>query len=107
VALAAARRGIRHDLAGGHKMTLAQLIQVMENAGTTDLRGWAVLPFLLKVIGTLSDPTLRTAVSELRAWLADGARRFSPSYMAPYEHGAAIQIMDAWWPLLVKAIYEP
>ncbi len=99
--------GIEHDLAHHHKMTLAQLIQVMENAGTVDLRGSAVLPYLLKVIGTPANPALQTAVSELRAWAAAGAHRFSPSYMAPYEDASAIQIMDAWWPLLVKAIYEP
>jgi len=100
-------QGIEADLAHGHKMTLAQLIQVMENAGTVDLRGWAVLPYLLKVIGTPSNPALATAVSELKAWAASGAHIVSPSYGAPFEQSAAIQIMDAWWPLLVKAIYEP
>jgi acyl-homoserine lactone acylase PvdQ len=99
--------GIKADLAGGHKMTLAQVIQVMENAGTIDLRGSAVLPYLLKAIGTPSNPTLANAVAELQAWAASGAHRFSPSAGAPYQDSAAIQIMDAWWPLLVQAIYEP
>jgi acyl-homoserine lactone acylase PvdQ len=99
--------GIKADLADGHKMTLAQLIGVMENAGTIDLRGSTVLPYLLKVLGTPSNPALASAVSELQAWVASGAHRFSPSAGAPYEHASAIQVMDAWWPLLVKAIYEP
>jgi acyl-homoserine lactone acylase PvdQ len=99
--------GVKADLAHGHKMTLAQLIQVMENAGTVDMRGWADLPYLLKVIGTPANPALRQAVSELKSWLAAGAHRVSPSAGAPYEDSAAIQIMDAWWPLLVKAIYQP
>jgi acyl-homoserine lactone acylase PvdQ len=99
--------GVRADLAHGHKMTLAQVIQVMESAGTVDLRAWAVLPYLLKVIGTPADPTLRQAVFELRSWLRSGSHILSPSYGAPFEHSQAIQIMDAWWPKLVRAIYEP
>jgi hypothetical protein len=79
----------------------------MENAGTVDMRGSADLPYLLKVIGTPSNPALAQAVSELRSWMQSGAHRLSPSYGAPYEDSAAIQIMDAWWPLLTKAIYEP
>jgi acyl-homoserine lactone acylase PvdQ len=99
--------GIKADLAHGHKMTLAQLIQVMENAGTVDMRGYSDLPYLLKVIGTPSNPALAQAVSELQAWMKSGAHRLSPSYEAPYDDSSAIQIMDAWWPLLTKAIYEP
>jgi len=99
--------GIEADLAHGHKMTLANLIQVMENAGTIDLRGEAVLPYLLKVIGNPSNPTLAAAVSELRAWMDGGAHRYSLTAGAPYVDSAAIQVMDAWWPLLVKAIFEP
>jgi acyl-homoserine lactone acylase PvdQ len=99
--------GIKADLAHGHKMTLAQVIQVMENAGTIDLRGQAVLPYLLKVIGKPSNPALATAVSELRSWMDSGAHRFSLVAGGPYVDSAAIQTMDAWWPLLVKAIFEP
>jgi acyl-homoserine lactone acylase PvdQ len=100
-------QGIKAGLAHGHKMTLAEVIQAMENAGTVDLRGAEVLPYLLKVIGTPGDPALANAVSELKAWVASGAHIESPAYGAAFEHSAAIQIMDAWWPLLVKAIYEP
>jgi acyl-homoserine lactone acylase PvdQ len=99
--------GIKHDLAHGHKMTLAQLIQAMESAGTVDLRGSAVLPYLLRVLGKPSNPALAQAVSELSGWAANGSHIFSPTYRQDYEHAAAIQIMDAWWPLLVKAIYQP
>lgn len=98
--------GIQSDLRHG-KMTLAQLIQAMEGAGTIDLRGWAVLPYLLRVLGTPSEPSLAAAVAQLRAWLWAGARRFSPSAGAPYEFSGAIQIMDAWWPLLVRGIFQP
>jgi acyl-homoserine lactone acylase PvdQ len=99
--------GIRAALAHGHKLTLAGLIAIMERAGTQDLRGVADLPYLLRVIGRPSDPTLAGAVAQLRAWLAAGAHRYAPSNLAPYLDGPAIQIMDAWWPLLTRAMFEP
>ena len=43
-------------------MSLAELIDAMESAGTTDLRGLTVVPFALKVIkqgGKIRDPKLR------------------------------------------------
>jgi acyl-homoserine lactone acylase PvdQ len=98
---------IEHYLDGGrHKMTLVELINAMGNAGTQDLRGVEVLPYALKVIGNPSNPTLRTAVGELRAWVASGAHRINredPGASGRYDQAAAVQIMDAWWPLLVKA----
>jgi acyl-homoserine lactone acylase PvdQ len=93
-----------------HKLTLADLINAMGIAGTQDLRGVEVLPYLLKIIGTPSDPTLATAVSELRAWEATGAHRINrehPGATGDYDDSDAIRIMDAWWPLLVQAEFSP
>jgi acyl-homoserine lactone acylase PvdQ len=102
---------IEHYLDGGrHKMTLVELINAMGNAGTQDLRGVEVLPYALKIIGTPSNPALRTAVEELRAWVANGAHRINrehPSASGQYDQSAAVRIMDAWWPLLVKADLGP
>jgi acyl-homoserine lactone acylase PvdQ len=98
---------IEHYLDGGrHKMTLVELINAMGNAGTQDLRGVEVLPYALKVIGKPTNPTLKTAVAELRAWVASGAHRINrehPGASGQYDQSAAVRIMDAWWPLLVKA----
>jgi acyl-homoserine lactone acylase PvdQ len=93
-----------------HKMTLADLVNAMGIAGTQDLRGVEVLPYALKVIGTPSDPTLANAVSELSAWAASGAHRInreSPGAHGNYDQTDAIRIMDAWWPLLVQAEFQP
>jgi acyl-homoserine lactone acylase PvdQ len=93
-----------------HKLTLSDLINAMGIAGTQDLRGVEVLPYLLKVIGTPSDPTLASAVSELRAWAATGAHRINrahPGASGSYDDSDAIRIMDAWWPLVVKAEFSP
>jgi acyl-homoserine lactone acylase PvdQ len=102
---------LNHYLATGHgKLTLADVINAMGNAGTQDLRGVGVLPYALKVIGQPQDPTLAQAVTELRAWVASGAHRINrqnPGTSGNYEQTDAVRIMDAWWPLLIKADFQP
>ena len=100
-------QNIEHYLAATHdKMQLVDLINAMGNAGTEDLRGVEVLPDLLKVIGHPTTPALATAVNELTAWMDSGAHRINrvdPGASGEYQQGAAVQLMDAWWPLLVQA----
>ncbi|MEY9875124.1 acyl-homoserine lactone acylase PvdQ [Streptacidiphilus sp. MAP12-33] len=92
----------------GTKITRAALAQQMEDAAVTDLRGEAVLPELLQVIGTPTDPTQAAAVAELKIWLAHGAKRVESSAGSKqYTDSDAIRIMDAWWPLLVQAEFAP
>src|SRR5258707_7761921 len=82
----------------------------MGNRGTQDLRGVEVLPFALKIIGRPSNPTLAHAVSELRTWVATGSHRINrahPGASGDYEQSDAVRIMDAWWPQLVKAEFQP
>jgi hypothetical protein len=103
--------GIRHDIAvTHHRLTLADLIDAMGNAGTQDLRGVEVLPYALAVIGHPRGPArLVAALRELRAWVASGAHRvnrLSPGASGTYQQGDAVRIMDAWWPLWVRAEFE-
>ncbi|HWK26299.1 MAG TPA: penicillin acylase family protein [Solirubrobacter sp.] len=88
---------------GRQHLTLAQAIDTMELAGTTDLRAWVDLPLALRVIGTPQDPQLRAAVAKLRAWRRAGGLRRDHDRNGVYEHSDAIRILDAWWPLWVKA----
>ena len=94
-------------LKGGRKLTLPRLVDAMEEAGTTDLRGEQVLPWALKVIGTPRDPALRSAVRTLRSWVAHGAHRRDKNGDGVYDEADAVRIMDAWWPLWLKAQFEP
>lgn len=94
--------------AGG--VTRASLTRAMAEAGLTDLRAEDVVPDLLKVIDSapVSDPAAAAASAELHAWLAAGARRTETSPGSKtYADADAIRILDAWWPLLVKAEFEP
>jgi hypothetical protein len=94
--------------AGG--VTRASLVKAMADAGLADLRAEDVLPKLLKVVNssTVTDSTARAAVDKLQAWVSAGAKRAETSAGSKkYAHTDAIRILDAWWPLLVKAEFEP
>ncbi|MER6471852.1 penicillin acylase family protein [Streptomyces collinus] len=94
--------------AGG--VTRAKLTQAMADAALADLRAEDVLPKLLKVINSspVTDTAAAAAVSKLQAWVAAGARRTETAAGSKkYADADAIRILDAWWPLLVKAEFEP
>lgn len=99
---------IKGLITSGTKVTRASLTKAMEDAAVTDLRGERLLPELLQVVGTPTDPTQAKAVAELKTWLADGAKRKETSAGSKsYADSDAIRIMDAWWPLLVQAEFQP
>jgi hypothetical protein len=69
-----------------------------------------VLPELLRVAGTaeVPDPAAGQGIGALRAWLdAGGLRAETEPGSQTYQHAEAIKIMDAWWPILVRAQFEP
>jgi acyl-homoserine lactone acylase PvdQ len=94
--------------AGG--VTRTKLVQAMAEAAQVDLRAEDVLPKLLKLINSsaVTDSTAAAAVSKLQTWVAAGAQRTETSAGSKtYANADAIRILDAWWPLLVKAEFEP
>ncbi|MGW5057044.1 penicillin acylase family protein [Streptomyces sp. NPDC004096] len=91
-------------------VTRSSLVKAMADAALADLRAEDVLPDLLKVVNssTVTDPTTAAAVGKLSAWVSAGARRTETSAGSKkYADADAIRILDAWWPLLVKAEFEP
>ena len=98
---------LKAKLRGGRKLTLPEVVDVMEVAGTGDLRAHSVLPLALRVIGRPKDARLRQAVEELQQWRRAGGRRIDGDRDGAYEHEDAIRIMDAWWPLWVRAEFQP
>lgn len=91
-------------------VTRPSLAKAMEDAAMTDLRGEDVLPDLLAVLhsGPITDPALAADVAELQKWYDDGAKREETSPGShSYADSDAVRVMDAWWPLLVKAEFEP
>ncbi len=91
-------------------VTRSALAKAMEDAAMTDLRGEDVLPDLLAVLhsGPITDPALSADVAELQQWYDDGSKRQETSAGShTYADSDAVRIMDAWWPLLAKAEFEP
>jgi acyl-homoserine lactone acylase PvdQ len=98
---------IKAGIKGSKKMSLADLVNAMEDGGTVDLRGAYVLPWALKVLGTPKDPALADAVAKLKAWTASGAHRRDLNKDNKYDDTEAVKILDAWWPLWVATQFEP
>ena len=74
-----------------------QLVQAMEDAATVDVRGAYLLPLVLDVVGTPSDPQSRRAVALLRRWVERGAHRVDRDRNGSYDDQQAVALMDAWW----------
>jgi acyl-homoserine lactone acylase PvdQ len=96
-------RRVRAALRGGGRLSLKELVAIMGDAGTVDLRGQEVLPWLLRVVGKSDDP----AVAALRAWHSRGAHRRDADGDGFYEDAVAVAVMDAWFEPMVRAVYEP
>ncbi|MEU6542244.1 penicillin acylase family protein [Streptomyces sp. NPDC046859] len=97
-------------LVGKGGVTRAALVKAMADAGLADLRAEDVLPGLLRVVTSapVTDSQAAAAVTRLQAWVAAGARRTETSAGSKkYADADAIRILDAWWPRLVKAQFEP
>ena len=98
---------IKAGIRGRRKMSLVELIDAMEDAGTADLRGGQVVPWALEMIGRPGDPQLAAAVKTMRKWAAGGAHRRDRDDDGSYDEADAVRIMDAWWPLWVERQFEP
>ena len=97
------KRGIR----GASKMSITQLIDAMESAGTVDLRATKVLPFALRMLGRPRNPRMRHAVAVLRAWVRSGGHRLDRNHDGTYEHSEAVSILDRWWAKWIRAEFMP
>jgi Penicillin amidase len=97
------RRGIR----GAAKMSITELIDAMEDAGTVDLRATKVLPYALRMLGRPRDPAMRSAIAKLRAWVRAGGHRLDRDRNGLYEHSEAVSILDRWWPKWLRAEFRP
>ena len=98
---------VRSAIQGGRKASLAQLVKSMEEPATEDLRAVKLLPTIERAIGHPKAPGLRNALEILDDWRRDGGHRRDLDRNGTYEHTRAVELMDAWWPLLVRAEFQP
>jgi acyl-homoserine lactone acylase PvdQ len=98
---------VKAGIEGKKKMTIAQLIQAMEEPATEDLRGYRLLPVIFKAIGKPRSAKLRQALSVLKTWHRHGAHRRDLDRNGEDEETPAIELMDAWWPKLLEGEFRP
>ena len=91
-------------MAGG-PLTPANMVEVMGNAGFTDLRGQELLPLALQIIG--SEPSLATVLAKLQAWVDNGTQRRDRNHDGDYDNASAVAIMDAWFRPMIDACVGP
>lgn len=86
-----------------------RMVQIMQHAGVSDLRGTHVLPVAMRVLAAAPPPSPAAARARdlLADWMADGALRRDGDGDGAYEHAAAIGIMDAWWTPMIRAMFDP
>jgi acyl-homoserine lactone acylase PvdQ len=92
-----------------HSIDPVRLVQMMEQAGLTDLRGRYVLPLALRVLEPANGvgPREQKMIELLRQWVAAGSLRRDGDKNGDYDQSAAVAIMDAWWEKLIRAVYDP
>jgi hypothetical protein len=95
--------GLEAALLGGDPITAGRAVEIMEDAGTVDLRGARVLPSALAIIG--SEPGLDPVLTILADWVASGASRRDRDANGVYDHGSAVAIMDEWFERMIDAVF--
>jgi hypothetical protein len=99
--------GLRKALRGGAKIDLARLVRVMENGATIDVRGQEIYPLLRATIGPTQRQDIAPLLQILDAWRGGGSHRRDLDGDNVYDESGAVALMDAWWPRLVKGMFEP
>jgi acyl-homoserine lactone acylase PvdQ len=99
--------------------TPADVINAMEDGGTVDLDGAQLVPQMVRVLkGASLTSAQQQVLTILKKWLVDpawgdgkddvpGAHRRDRSGSGSYEQGNAVAIMDALYPRLTHAIFDP
>ena len=98
---------VSKELRAGRKLSVTDLVNIMGVAATQDLRGYRVLPYMLKALGKPADDRLVQAKALLAEWRRAGAPRESAEPGGAYTHAPAVALMDAWWTKAIEAIFKP
>jgi acyl-homoserine lactone acylase PvdQ len=99
-------RLVNEITAHGGKVDLTGLTRAVNLAATTDLRPEEDYPWMRRVIGRASGDQEKM-LSLLDDWQRAGGQRLAPEGSNVYDHSAAVALMDAWWPLAVRAVFQP
>jgi acyl-homoserine lactone acylase PvdQ len=103
--------------ATGKKFDFANMVEIMADAGYTDLRGQEVLPLVLQILQTGAMDDTQTQVAALmQAWIDAGSNAWIDGKTGlgawrrdrdgdgKYDQRQAVVLMDAWYPHLIDAL---
>ena len=96
------------DDATAPTITRADIVTIMRDAGTQDLRGVEMVPRLLAVMGDPPadiDPRVLDLRERLEIWSDNGAFRRDDDGDGEYEDAVAPAIVDAWWPHILDEVF--
>lgn len=99
---------LAEDSPAAPTVTRADIVTIMRDAGTQDLRGVEMVPRLLAVMGDPPagiDPRALDLRERLEIWSDNGAFRRDADGDGEYEDAVAPAIMDAWWPHILDAVF--
>ncbi|MGI8727981.1 MAG: penicillin acylase family protein [Solirubrobacterales bacterium] len=97
---------IEKEIEGAGKMSLVELINEAEDAGTVDTRGQYMLPPVLEVMERTGNDGSE-AYKLMKAWSRSGAHRRDFDNSGDYDDAEAVKIMDAWYPLMIAGQFDP
>jgi acyl-homoserine lactone acylase PvdQ len=83
----------------------SDLVRIMADAATVDLRGQEDLPWVLKAIG--DDPQDGPYLQIMKNWYDLGAHRVDRDGNGQYDDQAAVALMDEWWSRMIHAAFDP
>lgn len=103
-------RRLGEMISSGKKLTRADMVNIMMDAATVDLKAQEVYPWVLKVLGKKvpgNDPVLQEMRDRLAAWVESGGhRRDTAPKDGVYDDAVAAAIGDAYFETLTKAMFE-
>jgi acyl-homoserine lactone acylase PvdQ len=86
----------------------ADVVNAMEDAGSVDLDGSQLVTHVAAVLaGASLTPAQGQVLALLQAWAAAGAHRRALVDPGAYDMGSAVAIMDALYPRLAHAVFDP
>lgn len=97
--------GLRKVFAHGGKATPAELVDVLRDVATRDVRGVYLGPRMLTLAGKQSGD-LDKALGLVKDWIAGGARRLNEDRDDNEDDGNALAVFDTWYDTLVHDVFD-
>lgn len=90
---------------GPRKVGLSDLVDVIRESATQDVRGVYLGPDMLRWAGR-REGTEAQALELVRAWVRAGAHRYNRDGDDRMDDGAALAVFDAWYDRLVHLVFD-